>query len=87
MKFLRISFLVLTLLSGYTDALSQQHVLDSLKKRFATESNDTLRLVHAASIARIYKEINPDSTYRYADSMLTMPVKLRLRLEESVALG
>ncbi len=87
MKFLRICFLVLTLLSGYTDALSQQHVLDSLKKRFATESNDTLRLVHAASIARIYKEINPDSTYRYADSMLTMAVKLRLRLEESVALG
>lgn len=85
--FLRISSLALTLLAGYTDALSQQPVLDSLKKNFAIERNDTLRLVLAGNISRIYKEINPDSTYRYADSMLTMAVKLRLRLEESVALG
>jgi tetratricopeptide (TPR) repeat protein len=68
-------------------ASAQPNELDSLKRKFGSEKNDTIRLVLAGRIARIYKEINPDSTYRYADSMLTKAVKLKLPLEESVALG
>jgi len=70
-----------------TTVSAQQHDLDSVKREFETEKNDTMRLVLAGRIARIYKEINPDSTYRYADIMLTQALKLKLPLEESSALG
>ncbi len=70
-----------------TTAPAQLYDIDSLKKEFQIAKNDTLSLILSGSISRIYKEINPDSTYRYADIMLTMAVKLKLPLEESVALG
>ena len=86
MTLLRLQLLALGIMTVLT-ASAQPNELDSLKRRFTSEKNDTFRLVLAGSIARIYKEINPDSTYRYADSMLTVATKLELPLEKSVALG
>lgn len=68
-------------------ASAQLYNIDSLKRELLVAKDDTLRLILSGSISRKYREINPDSTYRYADIMLSMAVKLKLSLEESVALG
>ena len=68
-------------------ASAQLHNIDSLKGELLVAKDDTLRLILSGRISRIYKEINPDSTYRYADSMRTISMRLKLSLEESVALG
>ncbi len=86
MTLLRLNLLTLGIMAALSTS-AQSFDLDSLKKVFAAETNDTLSLVLAGRIARIYKEINPDSAYRYADTMLTLAVNLKLPLDESVALG
>lgn len=67
--------------------VAQNASIDSVKQKLRVEKNDTLRIVQLGVIARLYKEINPDSTYRYANQMLQLSRKLGYRIEESVALG
>ena len=61
--------------------------LDSLKRELTLADNDTLRLVTYGRIASLYKEINPDSTYRYSERVMVVAQKLEVRLEEARALG
>ncbi len=68
-------------------AVAQQSYIDSLKKEIAASKNDTTNLIRFGKIADIYSEINPDSSYHYAQKMQAITKKLHLRLEEAFALN
>ena len=65
---------------------AQQFQIDSLKREAKITQNDTLRLVWLRSIAGIYAEINPDSSYYYAEQALKLSRKLNLKLDEGGSL-
>ncbi|HMG92813.1 MAG TPA: hypothetical protein VK589_22300, partial [Chryseolinea sp.] len=65
---------------------AQQFQIDSLQREAKITQNDTLRLVWLRTIARIYAEINPDSSYYYAEQSLQLSRKLNLKLDEANAL-
>jgi len=71
-------------LAAVSDA--QQLDIDNLLKEAETIKNDTGRLIRLRSVARIYAEINPDSSYKYSEQALLLARKLRLRLDEGGAL-
>src|SRR5260221_2518757 len=64
---------------------AQQPFIDSLKIKIQVTANDTTRLILLGKITNGYREINPDSAYRYG--MLTQKIanKLKLKLEEGLA--
>jgi len=68
-------------------ATAQQSYIDSLKSELSRSKNDTTNLILFGKIADIYSEINPDSSYYYANKMLTITKELDLKLEEIVALN
>lgn len=67
--------------------VAQQALMDSLKQELVHTENDTVRLVIFGSLANLYSEAIPDSSYRYADAMLGLARKMGYRLEEAYALG
>jgi len=60
---------------------AQKTNIDSLVREASTTQNDTIKLVRLRSIARVYAELNPDSSYKYADSALSIAKKLHLTLD------
>jgi len=70
-----------------TTTFAQQANLDSLKNELTLSKNDTTTLLLLAKITDAYSEINFDSVYIYADKMLAISKKLKLRLEEATALN
>jgi two-component system NtrC family sensor kinase len=65
---------------------AQRLQIDSLKREAKITQNDTLRLVWLRSIADIYSEINPDSSYYYAEQSLNLSRKMNLTLDEGGSL-
>ena len=76
----------LTCLVAVNLLLAQQFQLDSLRSKAKITQNDTLRLVRLRTIARIYAEINSDSSYYYAEQALQLSKKLNFKLDEASAL-
>ena len=67
-------------------AVAQQSYIDSLKKEIVSVKNDTAQMILFGIVADIYSEINPDSSYHYAEKMNVITKKLNLKLEESITL-
>jgi len=63
---------------------AQQSQIDSLQREAKITQNDTLRLVWLRSIASFYSEINPDSSYYYAERSLNLSRKLNFKLDEGI---
>jgi two-component system NtrC family sensor kinase len=67
-------------------AVAQQAYIDSFKRKASIINNDTLQLILLRNIARSYSELNPDSSYYYAEKALKISRKLDLKLDEGSAL-
>jgi signal transduction histidine kinase len=67
-------------------AVAQQAYIDSFKTKANIINNDTLQLILLRNIARSYSELNPDSSYVYAEKALKVARKLNLKLDEGSAL-
>jgi signal transduction histidine kinase len=74
---------VLILLPFYVRA--QDVNIDSLAHEASTTRNDTIKLVRLRTVARIYAELHPDSSYKYADSALALAQRLHLTLDVAEA--
>jgi signal transduction histidine kinase len=61
--------------------------IDSLIQQANLAQNDTIKLVRLRTIARIYAELNPDSSFHYAEASLALARKLHLKLDEGGALS
>ncbi|HSF46206.1 MAG TPA: hypothetical protein VLA58_09350, partial [Chitinophagaceae bacterium] len=68
--------------------LKAQHLNpDSLKRVWTGARNDTVKMIVSGKLASYYAELNPDSSYRYANEMLGIANRLNLPLERAHALG
>src|SRR6187397_3191325 len=67
-------------------AVAQQTYIDSFKRKASIINNDTLQLILFRNIARSYSELNPDSSFVYAEKALKVSRKLNLKLDEGSAL-
>ena len=67
-------------------AFAQQAYIDSFKRKASIIDNDTLQLILFRNIARSYSELNPDSSFVYAEKALKVSRKLNLKLDEASAL-
>jgi signal transduction histidine kinase len=65
---------------------SQQPGIESVWSGNLHSLNDTLRLIGYQSYGRYYAEINPDSSYVYAEKSLQLARQLQLRIDEAYAL-
>jgi hypothetical protein len=65
---------------------AQRTNIDSLVEEANITQNDTIKLVRLRTIARTYAELNPDSSYHYAETCLALARKLHLKLDEASAL-
>ena len=50
---------------------AQKINIDSLIQKANIAQNDTIKLVRLRTIARIYAELNPDSSYHYAETVIS----------------
>ena len=66
---------------------SQEPGIDSLKREIATTTNDSLKIFNLGIISSTFDETRPDSAFYFANQMLAVARKLRLRVTESYALG
>jgi signal transduction histidine kinase len=82
----KISFIIF-FLAFVTTVAAQQSYIDSLLQVAKATNNDTIRLIHYNDITERYTETNPDSTLLYAEKILLIAQKIKLRLEEVYALG
>src|SRR5678816_134089 len=76
-RWLQIHLLIV--LPFFTNA--QQLNIDSLVREANITRNDTSKLVRLRAIARVYAELNPDSSYKYANSALSIAKRLHLTLD------
>ena len=67
-------------------AVAQQAYIDSFRRKVNLTNNDTIQLVLLRNIARSYSELNPDSSFLYAEKALKVARKLNLKLDEGSAL-
>ena len=67
-------------------AFAQQAYIDSFRREVGITTNDTVQLVLLRNIARSYSELNPDSSFFYAEKALKVARKLDLKLDEASAL-
>ena len=74
-------FLFLTKFSA-----AQQLHIDSLLRETSSTQNDTGKLIRLRNIAHVYAEMNPDSSYRYAEQSLALAKQLHLKLDEGGSL-
>ncbi len=76
--------LLFLLLAGAVEA--QQPDIDRLRRGLLIAENDTAKLVMLSLITEAYNEIRPDSTLYFAEELLALSRKLKLRLNEAYAL-
>jgi signal transduction histidine kinase len=67
-------------------AFAQQAYIDSFRIKVNSTSNDTIQLILLRNIARSYSELNPDSSFFYAEKALKVARKLDLKLDEAGAI-
>ena len=60
-------------------AVAQQAYIDSFKRKASITNNDTIQLILLRNIARSYSELNPDSSFFYAEKALKVARKLNLK--------
>jgi len=65
---------------------AQQSYIDSLLRIANSTQNDTTHLVVFRSVARIYAELDPDSSYYYAEKSLKLARQMNLKLDEGAGL-
>ena len=82
---LRIVYCILFVFIGET-VTAQQIYIDSFRRRVSISDNDTVQLILLRNIARSYSELNPDSSFFYAEKALKVARKLNLKLDEGSAL-
>lgn len=70
-----------------TPLSAQQKNIDSLRHELETSKNDTLKLFHFMLLAGAYEETKPDSSFYYAKNELVLARKLKLKLNEVIALN
>lgn len=79
--------IILFLLMGQPFFMTAQVLnLDSLAREANSPANDTVKLVRLRAMARIYAEINPDSSLHYAERALQLARQLHLDIEEASAM-
>jgi signal transduction histidine kinase/AraC-like DNA-binding protein/ActR/RegA family two-component response regulator len=79
MKFFACSFFCLVV----SNLLFARQISNaSLTQNVKISQNDTIRLVQLIALARTFEEINPDSTYYYAEQSLELSRKLKIKLDE-----
>ena len=66
--------------------VAQQAYIDSFRREVNLSNNDTTQLILLRNIARSYSELNPDSSFVYAEKALKVARKLNLKLDEGSAL-
>ena len=66
--------------------MAQQAYIDSFRIKANSTTNDTIQLILLRNIARSYSELNPDSSFYYAEKALRLSRKLGLKLDEGSAL-
>src|SRR5687768_4971038 len=81
----RILYSVVFILMS-TFVVAQQAYIDSFRRQANLTNNDTIQLVLLRNIARSYSELNPDSSFLYAEKALKVARKLGLKLDEGSAL-
>ena len=67
-------------------AVAQQAYIDSFRIKVNHTTNDTIQLILLRNMARSYSELNPDSSFLYAEKSLKVARKLNLKLDEGSAL-
>src|SRR5687767_11179953 len=82
---LRIVYCILFVFIVQT-VTAQQIYIDSFRRRVSISDNDTVQLILLRNIARSYSELNPDSSFFYAEKALKVARKLDLKLDEASAL-
>jgi hypothetical protein len=70
---------VLFLLAFTEIVIAQQTVIDRMMTQVNATSNDTIRLSIYNSITEEYTESNPDSSLLYAEKVLSLAKKLKLK--------
>jgi two-component system, NtrC family, sensor kinase len=65
---------------------AQQLTIDSLLSEVRNTQNDTSKLIRLRTVARIYAEINPDSSYSYSERSLRIAKQLNFKLDEGGAM-
>jgi two-component system NtrC family sensor kinase len=79
--------LIFLLMQIWNVCFSQQvQQIESLKHELEISENDTLRMLHCIRLAEAFQETNPDSSFFYAENVLKLTHKLKLRVNEAVAL-
>ncbi len=63
-------------------SLAQQSYIDSLIRDVNQSNNDTSKLVRLRTIARLYSEISPDSSYHYCEKALELARRMHFKLDE-----
>ncbi len=82
------NFIIIFLLFVIINQLNAQPAyIDSLKRELEINQNDTLKLFQFIFLAQAYDETKPDSAFYYAEKSLTLSRKLKLRLNEAIALS
>ena len=76
----------LLLLILVTHSKAQQPYIDRLRHEIAISQNDTVKIVLFKAIAEEYSEIKPDSSFYFAEHLLTVARKLNFKLNEADAL-
>ena len=66
---------------------AQQNTIDSLKHELEVSENDTLKLLQFILLVEAYEETKPDSSFYYSKNQLILARKLKLRLNEAIALN
>ena len=67
-------------------AFTQQVFIDSFRRELSNTTSDTVRLVLLRNMARSYSELNPDSSFVYAEKALSISRRLSFKLDEGSAL-
>ena len=67
-------------------AVGQQAYIDSFKRMATISNNDTIQLILLRNVARSYSELNPDSSFAYAEKALKIARSLNLKIDEASAL-
>ncbi|MES2881281.1 MAG: ATP-binding protein [Bacteroidota bacterium] len=81
----RLGYCVIFILSSAT-IVAQQFYIDSLRQKANISQSDTNKLILFRSISRIYAEVNPDSSYHYAEKALPLARAMHFQLDEGSAL-
>ena len=69
-----------------SSVFAQQIYIDSFRRKLDITASDTMRLVLLRNLARSYSELNPDSSFFYAEKALSIARRLNFKLDESSAL-